>query len=465
MKENNFKKIPGVDTLLNHSEILKLIENYGSDLIIYSIRNVLDQIRRRILIDENVFIEIDTIIHDVSKLVEKIGVLSLKRVINATGIILHTNLGRAPLGEDILKSIEPVLTGYSNLEFNLDKGSRGNRIDHLNELIKYVAGAEDAVVVNNNAAGVFLSLKVLAEDKEVIVSRGELIEIGGSFRLPEIINTSGCKMIEVGTTNRTRISDYENAITNDTKILFKVHKSNYYIGGFTEEVGLSELSKLAKKFNLYLIYDIGSGLLFKPPSLQLEGEPDVKNSLRAGADLITFSCDKLLGGPQAGVIAGKKELISAIAKSPLMRALRIDKLNIALLSSVLNEYLVPEEITHRLPAYKMINKSKQQLLETAQYIKKELIENGIKTEIAESKAYYGGGTLPNLYIDSYSLQLIPFNNDKNFAEKFYKDLLALDIPIVGILKEGKIYLNVLTLFEEEAAVLIESLKKIILNKK
>ena len=332
------RKLPGVDKLLNQSEILKLTNKYGVDLVTYSIRQVLGRSREKGLSDD-VLIETDEIIEEVQFLINSIEERILKPMINATGIVLHTNLGRAPLGKAVFSELEPIITSYSNLEFDLQSAKRGNRNTHISEIIKYIIQAEDALVVNNNAAGIFLALKAFAEGKEVIISRGELVEIGDSFRIPDIITASGAKIVEVGTTNRTRLSDYENAITENTRIIFKAHKSNYQIVGFTEEVGIKELRKLAKKYNLILLYDIGSGYMRKIAGLGLEKEPDVCTSLHDGADIVTFSCDKLLGGPQAGIIAGRKHLIHNLARNPLMRTLRVDKLTISALEIVLKCYL------------------------------------------------------------------------------------------------------------------------------
>ncbi|MBT4332917.1 MAG: L-seryl-tRNA(Sec) selenium transferase, partial [Candidatus Cloacimonetes bacterium] len=307
MKEE-MKKIPGVDILLNNEDIKVMIGIYGTELVTFSIRNVLDKIRANIIAGEKAT-EIDKILLQIKKALRSIGDKSLIEVINGTGIILHTNLGRSLLGEHVLNELKPIISNYSNLEFDLRTGRRGQRNSHISELMKFTCQAEDAVVVNNNAAAVMLILKTFAEGKEVIISRGELIEIGGSFRIPEIMEASGCKMVEVGATNRTKLSDYENAITKDTALIFKAHKSNYYIDGFTEEVELSDLTDLAKKHDLLFVYDLGSGLLRKPEGLPLENEPDVRSSLKAGCDIVSFSGDKLLGGPQAGIIAGKAELV------------------------------------------------------------------------------------------------------------------------------------------------------------
>jgi len=467
--KNELRKIPGVDRLLNEPRIKKLVKKHGLDLVKYGIRNVLEGIRNDLtqvkskkekVKRDRANEDYSDIISRINNYVESIANPSLKKVINATGIVLHTNLGRAPIGKEILRDAEDIIAGYSNLEFDLHKAKRGQRSDHISELVKFVTKAEDAIVVNNNAAGVMLSLNTFAKGKEVIVSRGELIEIGGSFRIPEIMKASGVKMVEVGTTNRTRISDYKKAITDKTKIIFKAHKSNYYIGGFTEEVEIKELSALAKKHNLILIYDIGSGLLCKPKGLPLYDEPDVVTSLKEGADLITFSCDKLLGGPQAGIVAGKKELVQKLVKAPMMRTLRVDKIIIALLNSVMKNYINEKDQLGKLPAYQMLGKSKRELKSSAQKLSKIFDKYKIASEVVKSEARAGGGTLPNLILDSFAVKIIFPSNEKLAAEKLYKQLLLIENPILGILRSGELLFDLLTLTENEFEHIAKSVARL-----
>jgi len=459
MHTAELKKIPAVDKLLTQNKIIELTKQFGSELVVYSIRQVLQAVREDVL-KERKTPEIKKIIKKIELLILSIAGSSLKSVINATGIVLHTNLGRAPLGKAVLKQMEPIINHYSNLELNLQTGKRGHRKSHVTEMIKFITKAEDAVVVNNNAAGIMLCLKTLAFKKEVIISRGELIEIGGSFRIPEILKASGAKMKEVGTTNRTRISDYENAITEKTRIIFKAHKSNFHMTGFTEEVEISKLSKLAKKNNLVLIYDIGSGLLRKPECLALKNEPDVRSSLNDGTDLITFSCDKLLGGPQAGIIAGKNELISKIARTPMMRALRVGKMTLAVLSSVLKFYLKDEDLFKNVPIFMMLNRDKEKLKNIARNLSVELNKKNIKNKIIESFAQVGGGTLPDLRLESFAVCLVPRAEDNKFAEKIFKKLLRLERPILGVLREGNFLLDIFTIFEEDIPYIAEAVKNI-----
>jgi L-seryl-tRNA(Ser) seleniumtransferase len=457
MTQDELRKIPAVDKLLSHPSLLKLKELFGGELVTYSVRNVLDKERSRI-IDGKKSKSIEKLAEEVQQVGENIGGNSLKPVINATGIILHTNLGRAPLSKEIIAEMEPILSGYSNLEFDLHTGKRGDRTDHIKELLKFITGAEDILVVNNNAAAVFFILKSFAEKKEVIISRGELIEIGGSFRMPEIMQASGTKMIEVGATNRTRLSDYEQAISKNTRLIFKAHKSNYYIGGFSEETSVNELSQLAKKNNLTLVYDVGSGLLKKPADPKFSDEPDIRSCLQSGADLVTFSCDKLIGATQAGIIAGRKDLIKALSKAPLMRTLRVDKFTIAALNTILKFYLREEDLFKKSPVFMMLNRKKEELLALAEKLSDELKRNQILSRIVESKAQCGGGAFPQLELDSYAVKILSDKPDKKFAEKLFKSLLRHDNPVLGILREGEILFDLFTVLEEDIPVIALAVK-------
>ena len=458
MPKRHLQKIPGVDNLLQQSGIKELEKNFSGNFIKYSIRAVLNEIRSQSE-KEREIPPVNEIVQRVINYVKTNGDQSLRRIINATGIVLHTNLGRAPLGENIFNEIRPAIVGYSNLEFDLETARRGSRTDHVIELVKYLTGAESAVIVNNNAAAVSLVLRTFAEAKETIISRGELIEIGGSFRLPEIMAASVTQMIEVGTTNRTRISDYKKAITKNTGIILKAHKSNYVIEGFTEDVGLKELSVLAKKNKLILMYDIGSGLLFQPEKRELMQEPVVRKSFAAGADIVTFSCDKLLGGPQAGIIAGKKKLLAKIAKNPLMRTYRVDKLTIAILSAVLRSY-IKNKSNVNLPIFKLLQRKKEYLKTLAERLQTEFENLEINSEIKESKAFSGGGSLPQVNLDSYSVILIPPDGDKDFAKYVYRKLLTTEFPVLSILRKGEVHFDMLTIYEEDIPIIAKMVKRV-----
>lgn len=457
MLQDELRKIPSVDKLLHDPVLAKLASETGSELVTYSIRLVLE-IEREKVFSGSPANGLNEIIREVKRHIHRVTGFDFKSVINATGIILHTNLGRAPLGKELLKEIEPVLTGYSNLEFDLHTGKRGDRNDHISHLLKFITGAEDALVVNNNAAALLLILKVFAEKKEIIISRGELIEIGGSFRIPEIMKAGGAKMIEVGTTNRTHLSDYENAITKDTRIIFKIHHSNYFIGGFSKEVEILELSHLAKKHNLLLVYDTGSGLLKKPVFTKHIEEPDVRSGISNGADIVTFSCDKLLGASQAGLIVGKKDLIKQLAKAPLMRALRVDKFAIATLHAILKYYLKEEELVKKSPVFMMMNRSKNDLLLFAKKLSDLLKSHDLNSKVIESKAQCGGGALPEHEFESFAVKLLFDKKDKDFADRVFKSLLRYEQPVLGILREGEILFDVFTLQEDELTSIADAVK-------
>jgi len=459
MDKNELRKIPGVDTLMKDSKIKKLISEYGEELIVFSIRQVLSGVRDAVLKGKKIPSD-DKILTLIKKRVYHIGTLSLKPMVNATGIVLHTNLGRAPLGSALTKEVTKIIEGYSNLEFDLEKGKRGHREDHISDLVTFITGAEDAVAVNNNAAGVYLSLKTFCETKEVVISRGELIEIGGSFRIPDIILQSGAKMVEVGTTNRTRISDYEAALTNKTAVLFKAHKSNYYIKGFSEEVEIEALTELAHAHGLVCIYDLGSGQLRKPKGLPLGTEPDVQTALQSGVDLVMFSCDKLLGGPQGGIIAGKKEYIQKLRKSPLMRVLRVGKMTLAALSTVLRCCLKDETLLENIPVFRMLDQTKDELRERAEKFSELLKKEKISNKIVKNTARCGGGTLPQVEIPSYAVQL-SLTKIKLSPEKLYHKLLQLDKPILGILREGALIFDVFILDSGQINEIAKQIKSII----
>jgi L-seryl-tRNA(Ser) seleniumtransferase len=451
-KSDVLKQLPGVDILLVAPEIKKLIEQHNDIIIKYCIRNVLRSLRHDAL-KNGVIPPLETIKDLISSEVKGFTRRSLRKVINATGIIVHTNLGRAPFSNAIIDETAEVLKGYNNLEFDLDTGKRLTRYFHVTEILKFLTGAEDILVVNNNAAAVMMILRSFAKNREVIVSRGELIEIGGSFRLPDIMAASDCRMVEVGTTNKTRIKDYENAITANTALLFKAHQSNYVIKGFTQEASLQELVNTGKKHNIPVVYDMGSGLLQKTNVEVLKKEPDVKQTLDLGVSLVTFSGDKLLGASQAGIIAGKKELIARLKKEPMLRALRVGKTTLALLESALRYYFNNESLFNNNEVFKMLTTESKQLKERAIRMQKALGKENIKSNVITSQGYCGGGALPMEEIESFAIQLQPeYNTNKErsrFAEEVYSKLMDHSLPVVGILKKGNIDFDVLTIRDED----------------
>jgi len=385
----------------------------------------------------------------------------LVHVINGTGVILHTNLGRAPLGKNNIHDNLKIFESYSNLEYDLEKGRRGKRKSPVQKQLQALTGADDIAIVNNNAAAVYLTLKAFASGGEAIVSRGELVEIGGSFRVPDIMAQSGTHMIEVGTTNRTRLSDYENAITPKTKVLFKAHQSNFYQDGFTEEVSIKDLAALAKKHKLIFIYDLGCGLLKNFDAVKFLDQPSVEENIKDDADLVLFSGDKLLGGPQCGIIAGKKEYLSIIDKHPLMRALRVDKMTLATLQNTLSHYFSEKNLKN-IPFYNSLLKTQDELKSTATELQKILATNledeNLTTDIIKSQGKCGGGTTPNIVLDTYCVTI---QHSKFTADKIFHALLSLDIPVVGILKEGQFMIDTLCIEYSDIPIIAEALKKIL----
>ena len=454
--KNSLQQLPSIEKLLNQPDISALISKHGREITVYSIRKVIQEYRSQILNDNITIQALPNIVDKIKYAIANLCETSYKPVINATGIILHTNLGRAPLGRDLLKTVTESLTGYSSLEFDLTTGKRTDRLFHLTEKLKYLTGAEDATVINNNAAAVFLILNTLAKNKETIVSRGELVEIGGSFRIHEILETSGSKMIEIGTTNKTKLSDYQKAITSDTALLLKVHKSNYTINGFTEEVSIKELAKNSKTNNIPLIYDQGSGLIERPEKFIAQNEPDIITAIREGADLVTFSGDKLLGGPQSGIIVGKKDLIAKLKNNPIMRTFRTDKFTIAALSYVLDCYIKHQTQSNKIAALSLINTLPQELKNKADFLAEQLNKHNIPNSIVKNQAQCGGGTLPETYIPSYAVKIDCRKNNCS-SEKLYYSLLNCNNPIVGILKKGELLFDVITINRNELAKIAENI--------
>lgn len=373
----------------------------------------------------------------------------LKPVVNATGVLIHTNLGRVPLGRAQLDAIVAVAAGYSNLEYDLMVGKRGSRYAHASSLLKTLTGAEAALVVNNNAGGVMLALSALCSGREVIVSRGELVEIGGEFRIPDVISAAGALMIEVGTTNRTRIADYEGAITDATAAIVKVHPANYRIEGFTASVEVRDLVRLAKSHHLPLVYDLGSGLLTASGAPEwLGNEPPVVNALNDGADIVTFSCDKLLGGPQAGVVAGRSDLIDKLIKHPLVRALRVDKLVLAALEATLSAHLEGDSST--LPLWDMASTSPARLQERAGQIIATVVQalgsDDVKLEVVPSKSVFGGGSLPGTELSSRAISVR--HSERSTAE-IERSLRHGEPPVVGRVENDTVLLDLRTVAPEQ----------------
>ncbi|MFP4471763.1 MAG: L-seryl-tRNA(Sec) selenium transferase [Bacteroidales bacterium] len=449
--QDKLRNLPGVDKLMQHPQIAQLLKDYPREFVVQAIRSVLGSVREEMLSGGELPPEKDIINHILirhSQLTTK----SLKPVINATGVIIHTNLGRAPFGEFLLDDVRDILTGYSNLEFNLQNADRGSRYVHVTNLLKHLTGAEDILVVNNNAAAIMLVLRAMAKNREVIISRGELIEIGGSFRMPDIMAASDCKMIEVGTTNKTKISDFEQAVTERTAMLLKAHQSNYVIKGFTVEASLDEMVSLGRKHEIPVVYDMGSGLLRKAEIEFLSDEPDVQTTLKTGIDLVTFSGDKLLGGPQAGIIAGKKKWIDWLKKEPMTRALRVGKTTLAMLESICLAYLDEKKLLQHSPVFDMMNARPEVLKNRAAELSRLLSQNNVPCRIVESEGQAGGGSLPEKRIKSFAVQIEFHGRSRNertkLAETIFKNLLLSGNPLLGVLRQGNLIFDVLTVPEK-----------------
>jgi len=455
------RSLPSVNEVLNHAAVDALSRQHGHELVTAAVRSVIDRARAAILDGaESPDAEPpgeDAIVAGVLELAASIFGRSLKPIINATGVVLHTNLGRAPLGEAVLEEVTAVARGYCNLEFDLELARRGHRNNHVAELLRFLTSAEEAVVVNNNAAGIVLALGTLAAGREVIISRGELIEIGGSFRIADIIKASGAVMVEVGTTNRTRPADYEAAIGPQTALIFKAHKSNYSISGFTEEASVKQLAELARAHDLPLVYDIGSGLLRRPENLPLGDEPDVRGAIGDGADLVMFSVDKLLGGPQGGIVAGRAELVGRLTRAPLMRAMRVGKLTLAAIGAACRHHLDDASLAAASPTFAMLERSLDEKNRLASQLLASLRAAGVEARLVESTGQCGGGTLPALQLPSVAVEILPdegklggkLEGKATFAEQVFHRLLATDRPVLGILREGKLLLDILAILPEE----------------
>ena len=458
MSKHLLSQIPAINKILLLDEIKELMNTYTEVAIKSATKQYIEEIKQAILNEELSEVpSLSKIVGEVARIVEKEDKNSLRRVINATGTILHTNLGRSLLSEKIKENIESVAFNYSNLEFDIDNKKRGSRYVHLIDIIKKLTGAEDVLVVNNNAAAVLLTLNTLVKDQEIIVSRGELVEIGGAFRIPEIIKLSGGVPVEVGTTNKTHLKDYENAITEETGALLKVHTSNYKILGFTESVSNEEISYLARENELVSINDLGSGQFVDFSKFGLPYEPTVKEILDSGIDIVTFSGDKLLGGPQAGIIVGKKKYIEKMKKNQLTRALRVDKMTLASLEATLKLYLDEKEALEHIPTLHMISLSKERLFGKADVLKTKLSDLDFDIRIEEDKAEVGGGSYPASYLESIAVKL---THRKLHATEIERRLLEVEIPIITRIKDNSIILDMRTLRTREFDIVKAALEEV-----
>ena len=459
-KKDLFQKIPSVDRLLNSPVVAGLLLQYPRRVVLKAVHQVLEGIRHAIKSGQGFeeALSLEVVSHRVSERAASLDRPSLKPVINATGIVVHTNLGRSILAERVLRKFKPLAGGYSNLEYDLQKGERGSRYSHVEELLKEITGAEAGTVVNNNAAAVLVALDTLARGREVVVSRGQLVEIGGSFRIPEVMKRSGAKMVEVGTTNKTHLRDYEEVIGPDTALLLKVHKSNYHLIGFTEDVDTIELVTLAHQRGIPVMEDLGSGCFVDFSKYGLIKEPTVQDVLGQGVDLVTFSGDKLLGGPQAGVLLGRKPLVEAIRKNQLSRALRIDKLTLLALEETLRIYRDEPTAVKEIPTLEMIFAPHEQLKSKARRLRRTAgkIDSGNFTlEIADGTSRVGGGALPLLVIPTCLIALVPGRLSANAMEQKLRDY---DPPIIARVEKDRVLLDVRTIQEPELKTVAQAIR-------
>lgn len=465
IRQQALRKIPSVEDILSKQEIGDLLKVYPRTVVVEAIRRGLRQLREEILkmgepsIADEALLSFETLLPRFRREIDLQTQPKLRRVINATGIVIHTNLGRAPLHPRALKQVVEVAKAYSNLEYDLVRGERGDRYSHVEEMLCRLSGAESALVVNNNAGAVLLCLNTLAEAKEVVISRGELVEIGGAFRIPDVMRRSGALLKEVGTTNRTHLKDYEKAINPETALLLKVHPSNFRVMGFTSEVSLEELVGLGRRYHLPVMEDLGSGCMVDLSPYVLEKEPTVQESVRTGVDLISFSGDKLLGGPQAGIILGKKDILDLVKVNPLTRALRIDKLTLAALESTLLLYLDEKKAFWEIPTLKMLSLNLQSLKNRGRRLLKRLqgkIEPSIKITLKEDVSQAGGGALPLQELPTIVVAIqSPHHSAHRLEQKFRK----VNPPIISRIKKEELILDMRTVFDEEIPLLAEGIEK------
>ena len=446
------RALPKVDELLRCPELKALCLEYGDSAVTEGIRREVDGLRQKILAEHLTELpDRDTLCCRIAQRVQRDSQPSFRSVINGTGIILHTNLGRACLSEKAAQAAADAARRYSNLEYNLQSGSRGTRYSHVEDILCRLTGAESALVVNNNAAAVLLVLSALTQGGQVPVSRGELVEIGGSFRVPEIMESCGAQLKEVGATNKTHLYDYERAIGSETKVIMKVHTSNYRIVGFSETPALADLVELGHKHGLPVIEDLGSGSLLNMEQFGLHNEPTVQDSLLAGVDLVSFSGDKLLGGPQAGIILGRKQYMDKLKKHPLTRAMRVDKMTLAALEATLHSYENGTE--EEIPVIGMLCVSGDMLKGKAELLQNMLQDAGISARIVPVEGRVGGGSVPNQSLSSWAVAL---TGDVNALEQ--KLRLGMR-PIVGRIHNDQYLLDVRTLWEEDFSVIVTAIKE------
>ena len=458
MAEKNeiLRSIPKMDELLRLPVLAEL--NAAQASITEAARETVENLRREVLAGNiTEVVSAEELAEQIVRRTRQLEQPAFRPIVNATGVSLHTNLGRACLSQRAADAVYGVVSRYTNLEYNIEEGRRGSRYDHVENLLKKVTGAESALVVNNNASAVLLILCAMANKGEVICSRGELVEIGGAFRVPEIMEQCGCYLKEVGATNKTHLKDYVNAITDNTKALLKVHTSNFKIVGFTDSVSLTDMVKLGKEKGLPVIEDLGSGSLVDLEQFGIHDEPTVQNSVRAGVDVISFSGDKLLGGPQAGIIIGKKQYIDIIKRHPLNRAVRVDKMTLAALEATLRSYAEGEEQAKKeIPVLSMLGAKVEDLRAKAEYLATMIRSRGVECEVRSEEDQVGGGSVPTQLLPTFAVALSPKNCSVDGLEQ---RLRLRELPIVGRIHDGVYLLSVRTMDEKDFAYVAEAVSE------
>jgi L-seryl-tRNA(Ser) seleniumtransferase len=469
LRQQVLRKIPSVDEILSRKEIIELLRTHPRTVVVDAIRRELKRLREELLRKEDISGLEDSLLsfeHLYPLFRKEIDLQvqpKLRRVINATGVVIHTNLGRSPLHSSALKHLIEVSKTYSNLEYDIELGERGNRHSHVEETLCRLSGAESALVVNNNAGAVLLSLNTIAEGREVIVSRGELVEIGGSFRIPDVMKRSGAFLREVGTTNRTHLSDYQKAIGPQTALLLKVHTSNFRVMGFISEVSLQDLVQLGRQHHLPVLNDLGSGCFVDFTQYGLEKEPTVQEAIKTGVDVVTFSGDKLLGGPQGGIILGRKNFLDPIKINPLARALRIDKLTLASLESTLLLYLDEKGAMEEIPTLRMLSLDLKELKRRGRRLLKRLsgmVKEGIQFNLREDVSQVGGGALPLQKLPTIVIAIKPTNFSVNSLEG---RLRKGEPPVIARINKDEFILDMRTIFDEEIPLLARCIEKALIQ--
>jgi len=440
MENNVLRKIPSIQKISESKRFIELCKTFPRHIAINEMRLILDSIRN----SNNNNISVDLILNNLDKNLQDLISPQPRQIINTSGVILQTNLGRAPLANNAIKAMNEAGSNYTNLEFDLTTNKRGGRLKKFKNIINRLTYAEDAIVVNNNASAVFLGLKALCKNKNVLVSRSESVEIGGGFRVPDVLDESQAILVDVGTTNKTYVSDYESHIDDNTGAVLLIHQSNFVIEGFTHKPDIKEIVQMARKHKVPVFYDLGSGSMINTEEFSIQYEPTVQDAIKDGVDLVFFSGDKLIGGPQSGIIAGKEKYVQLIEKYPLTRALRLDKVLLAGLIATLQMYITESYID--IPIWNMISKSKEDMLKIVKNWKNKLDYEFL--DIEKSNAMIGGGSMPEQHVNSYSLS-INFDSLSISASQFSKKMINKPTPLIGRVKDNKFILDPRTLLDKQ----------------